>query len=145
MRAQAQAILAAVVLTSVTLTGTPAQAETKSYTATLRPEEEVPQPGPPGAQGTAKIVVDTAANQLCYELTWSGMPAPEAGHIHKGPKGAVGPPLIPLDPAKNGPKACIAVNPVLLQDLVADPSGHYVNLHTHDHSNGAIRGQLAPG
>jgi hypothetical protein len=139
-----QAMLAAVALTSVTLMGAPAQAETKSYTATLRPEEEVPQPGPPGAQGKARIVVDTAANQLCYALTWSGMPDPEEGHIHKGPKGGVGPPLISLDPAKNGPRACIAVNPVLLQDLVMDPGGHYVNLHTHDHSGGAIRGQLAP-
>ncbi|MGH8972417.1 MAG: CHRD domain-containing protein [Acidimicrobiia bacterium] len=141
---RAQVILASAVLGFVSVVAPPVQAETKSYTATLSAAEEVPEPGPEGASGTARITVDMATDQLCYELTWSGMHDPEDGHIHKGPKGVAGPALIHLDPAKNGPKACIPVEAPLLQDLVMDPTNHYVNLHTHDHQLGAVRGQLSP-
>lgn len=140
-----RAMVTAVVVAWMTVMVAPAQADTNSYTAALSADQEVPQPGPPGATGTAKVTVDTAKNELCYELTWSNMHDPEDGHIHKGPKGVAGPALIHLDPAKNGPKACIPVDPPLMQDLVMDPSNHYVNLHTHDYPLGAVRGQLAPG
>ncbi len=140
---RAQAILATAVLGFVSVVAPPARAEMKSYSATLSADEEVPMKGPEGASGTAKITVDTTTNQLCYELSWSGMHDPDDGHIHKGPKGVAGPALIHLDPAKNGPKACIAVDPPLMLDLVTDPSNHYVNLHTHDHPLGSVRGQLS--
>ena len=35
-----------------------------------------------------------------------------------------------------------AVNPVLLQEILEKPRAYYVNFHTSDHTDGALRAQL---
>jgi hypothetical protein len=114
--------------------------------ASLSPEEEVFTPGPPGASGTAIIDIDAKGGELCYSLTYTGAGKPTMWHIHQGPKGVGGRPvLIDLDVTKNGDRACVAAEPAVLQAIVADPGDYFANIHTQDYPMGAIRGQLRPG
>lgn len=121
----------------------PAQAKTVSYTATLSPDEEVPNKGPAGASGTAKVDINTDTNQVCYELTPSGLTeSPTAAHIHTGAKGASGPVHIDFAVPTNGLKNCVTSEAAKVSAVVANPSGYYVNIHTASYAAGAIRGQL---
>jgi hypothetical protein len=142
MRTLGPALAAAAVLAAPGLVPTSVDAATSTYTATLSAAEEVPVAGPPGGAGAATITIDTAASRLCYDVTWSReVGTPNAGHIHKGPSGTSGPIEVVLNlPAQ--PRACMQVPAVVLQDIVADPGGHYVNVHSNAYPNGAVRGQL---
>ena len=121
----------------------PAQAKTVSYTATLSPNEEVPTKGPEGASGTAKVDINTDTNQVCYELTPSGLSEPPtAGHIHTGAKGASGPVLIDFNVPANGLKGCVTSDATKVAAVTGNPGGHYVNIHTASYAAGAMRGQL---
>lgn len=121
----------------------PAQAKTSSYTATLSPDEEVPNKGPAGASGTAKIDINTDTNQVCYEVTPSGLSEPPtAGHIHTGAKGASGPVFIDFNVPANGLKNCVTSDATKVATVTGNPGGHYVNIHTASYAAGAIRGQM---
>ncbi|MGH8903042.1 MAG: CHRD domain-containing protein [Egibacteraceae bacterium] len=113
-----------------------------TLTAALTAEEEVPTPGPAGAEGTAELRVDRDAGQLCYKLTYQGIGTPTAAHVHTGAAGVAGPVAVNLDYAANGDEACVSVDGSQLADIVGDPGGHYANIHTADYPEGAIRGQL---
>jgi CHRD domain. len=124
----------------------PAQAKTASYTATLSPDEEVPTKGPAGASGTAKVDINTDTNQVCYELTPSGLSEPpSAGHIHTGAKGASGPVYIDFAVPTNGLKNCVTSEAAKVSAVTANPSGYYVNIHTASYAAGAIRGATGGG
>jgi CHRD domain. len=125
----------------VVLVASPALAEKKSFTATLSGAEEAPGPGDPDGSGTARIDIDESSKQLCYQLSWSNIDDPTAGHIHEAPKGRAGTVEVNLDLPKNGPKACITGE---LAHVLAQPEEHYVNLHNAAFPDGAIRGQLVP-
>jgi hypothetical protein len=137
-------VLVATVL-GLALVAPPARADQKTYKATLAATEEVPTPGPNGATGKATVTIDTGANQLCYDVSWSKeVGTPSAGHIHRGAKGTNGPIVVFFDlPSK--PKDCITVENPILQSIVTDPVGHYVNVHSNNYPNGAVRGQLSTG
>lgn len=122
-----------------------ALAETTTLTAVMTAEEEVPEPGPAGAKGTAEITIDEAAGQLCYKLAYEGIPEPTAAHIHEGGAGTAGPVVVDLDIVKNGPEACVPADAGELGHIAGDPGGHYVNVHTADYPKGAMRGQLSAG
>ena len=118
-----------------------ASAAPAPYHATLAASEEV-SPGPSGGAGTAKITID--GGQLCYDLTWNAATGtPIAGHIHQGPKGASGPIVVSLSPTTA--HTCTTVAPTIASGIAGNPGNYYVNLHTQDHPDGAIRGQLAAG
>ena len=119
-----------------------AQAATTNLKSEMTGAEEVPGPGDPDGKGSATVVVDDAANSVCFELTYSGLGKVTAAHIHTGAKGVAGPPAVTL----KGDKGCVEkVNPTTIEALRDDPGSHYVNIHTDEHKNGAIRGQLAKG
>jgi CHRD domain len=115
-----------------------AQAATTNQKAELTGAEEVPGPGDPDGKGTATVVIDDAANTVCHELTYSGIGKVTAAHIHTGAKGVAGPPAVTL----KGDKGCTDVNPTTVKAVRDDPGSHYVNIHTEEYKNGAIRGQL---
>jgi hypothetical protein len=120
------------------LTPPPAQAATTNEKAEMTGAEEVPGPGDPDGKGTATVVVDDAANTVCFELTYSGLGKVTAAHIHTGAKGVAGPPAVTL----KGDKGCVDVDPTTVKALRDDPGSHYVNIHTDEFPKGAIRGQL---
>jgi hypothetical protein len=114
-----------------------------SFTATLSPAEEVPNKGPEGASGTAKVDINTDTNQVCYELTPTGLTEqPTNAHIHQGAKGASGPVFIDFAFPTNGLKNCVTSDATKVAAVIADPAGYYVNIHTASYAAGAMRGQL---
>lgn len=135
--------LSLIVLTIVALVAGPVAAAPVNLSAALTAEEEV-QPGPAGAKGTAALQADPDTGQVCYKLTYEGPGTPGAAHIHKGAKGVAGGVVIDLKIAENGLEACVPADPAAVKAVVADPAGHYVNIHTAEYSAGAVRGQLSP-
>jgi hypothetical protein len=141
-------ILMAVPVIGLGLAAAPAHAAPAAaspYHAALAASEEVPSPGPAGGTGTAKVVIDAAAGTLCYDLAWSPeVGTPSAAHIHKGAKGTSGPIVVVLNEPPS-PKACVTAPPAILQDIAANPSTYYVNIHNNAYPGGAVRGQLTAG
>jgi hypothetical protein len=125
-----------------------ARAAVFTYTATLAAQAEVPNPGPQGATGSAVIVIDDETNEVCFELTIDGLgkgDAVIAAHIHVGAAGVAGGVVVPLftSPPTGEMTGCVQdVDPATIEAITADPDGYYVNIHTEDFPDGAVRGQL---
>ena len=95
------------------------------------------------ASATADITLDDSKNQVCYDLKYSGISKPTGAHIHTGAKGVAGLVAVDFNLIKNGDKGCVPADATVIGQIRDDPGGHYVNIHTADYPNGAIRGQLA--
>ena len=141
---RAVAIAGSLALLSLVGNAPAAQADEKVYSAAMTAAEETP-PGPDGATGAATITIDEAKNTLCYDVSWSEeVGKPTAGHIHKGKKGLAGPVVVNFQ-LPDKPKDCLQVENGVLKDILADPGGHYVNVHNNMYPGGAVRGQLKEG
>lgn len=108
--------------------------------------EEVPDPGDPDGTGMATVTLDTATNQITYNINVSNLTLPAAAaHIHEGAQGVAGPVVVPFDaPGADGvASGSVAVDAALIQRIQQNPAGFYVNVHTSDFPGGAARGQLA--
>jgi D-alanyl-D-alanine carboxypeptidase len=103
--------------------------------------------GDPDGAGVATVAVSTGARRICFELWVRGVVLPAAAaHIHAAAPGVNGPIVVPLDaPDASGRAAGCArgLERSVLEDLVDEPSSFYVNVHTTDFPDGAVRGQLA--
>jgi hypothetical protein len=118
-------------------------------TADLAGVTEGENPGDPDGSGSATITIDPAAGTACWELTAEGINPVTQSHIHVGAAGESGDVVVPLDVDgfEGSSEGCIEPmeDAAVLQAIVDDPAGYYVNLHTDDFPAGAIRGQLAAG
>lgn len=123
-----------------------------TLTATLTGANEVPGPGDSDGAGTASIRTLAGLGQICYLLNVSKITLPAtAAHIHGGPAGVAGPPVVGLKPpigatataTTGSSRGCVAAPRALVAAILANPSTYYVNVHTMDFPDGAIRGQLS--
>jgi hypothetical protein len=115
------------------------------FTATMSGSTEVP-PGDPDGTGTALIRVNAAEGLVCFELRVSNVDPLVAAHIHKGAAGVAGPVVVPLvaPSATTGiSKGCVQADSTLIQDIIANPSQYYANVHNAAFAAGAVRGQLS--
>ena len=136
-------ILALAVTATAIVVASPAQAAPVTLTANMTADKEVPEKGPAGATGSGTVDVNTDNNQVCYTFITQNLNEPvTAGHIHKGAEGVAGDIFIDLKVTADNLNACVTEDPAKIQALLADPQGHYVNLHTQAHPAGAVRGQL---
>jgi hypothetical protein len=81
----------------------------RPLSTTLTGAEEVPGPGDPDGSGRAVLTFNPGQEQVCFELTVSGIEPANAAHIHVGPAGVAGPVVVPLLPplrADRRPAAC---------------------------------------
>lgn len=118
----------------------PAFAETVKYTADLSSASEVP-PNDSDATGTADITVDTDAGTVAWVVTVDGLTGdPTAAHIH-GPaaEDENAPPVVDMSDAIMEGSGDITDDQ--LSDLEAGK--YYVNVHTEEHPDGEVRGQLS--
>jgi len=114
--------------------------------APLSGKDEVPGPGVTDGTGVAELTIK--GEELCYKLNATMGEMPTAAHIHQGAKGAAGDVFINLMPTfTKGESAFTAESCVTdatkVAAVSASPDGFYVNIHTAEHPNGALRGQLA--
>jgi len=117
-----------------------------SFDVTMTGADEVPGPGDPDGTGTAKVTVDAAKGEVCYELSVQNVDNPNAAHIHTGAAGQPGPPVVNLDPpAQGSSKGCATVDAKVVTDIQQNPSNYHVNVHNAEFPGGAVRGQLAAG
>ena len=115
------------------------------FQATLTGAAEVPNPGDPDGSGWARIMLQAEAG-VCFTITASNITLPAAAaHIHEGGPGVAGPIVVTLQPpdASGRVDDCTTGDGDVLSRIWANPGGFYVNVHTSDFPQGAIRGQLA--
>ena len=114
--------------------------------ASLSGAEEVPGPGVDPGTGTAELRLE--GDEICYELNVTMGETPTAAHIHQGAKGESGDVVVNLNPEfTQGESAfmaqsCIPSGGSVAVPIFDDPASYYVNVHTAEHPNGAVRGQL---
>jgi hypothetical protein len=99
----------------------------------------------PNATGTAVLRIRRSAGLICYRLHAANVTLPTvAAHIHKGDAGTNGSVVVPFTaPGVDGNSSgCATAAASLIDDILANRSGYYVNVHTKEHPAGAIRAQL---
>ena len=118
----------------------PASAFAQSYSATLSGAQEVPGPGDADGVGIAVITID--GTSIRYSILHQGVPAPTGAHLHAGAAGVAGAVVVPLDHNSLMSGVVTAVPADVIDQIMANPSAFYVNVHNAEFPNGAIRGQL---
>jgi CHRD domain-containing protein len=100
--------------------------------------------GDPNGRGSFSATLDR--RELCYGIQVKNIADPVASHIHRGGRNQAGPVVQQLeqpdagDPGASG--ACVRLSRSLARALRSNPGNYYVNVHTGDFPNGAVRGQL---
>ena len=99
----------------------------------------------PNASGSAVLRILKDSATVCYRLHAANVTLPTvAAHIHKGGSGVNGPVVVPFNaPGADGNSSgCAASTADIVNDILGNPPGFYVNVHTKEHPAGAIRAQL---
>ena len=126
----------------------PAAAGGRPLSAVLSGENEVGA-GDPDGSGLATMTLNQGQGEICWELDWENIEAPNRAHIHRGPAGMNGGVVVfffdtvipnPIPVADSG---CVDVDPELIKEIRQNPSEFYVNVHNPSFPGGAIRGQLS--
>ena len=152
MRRTTLAILSALMLLlGVALTT--ASAATGVFRLTLTGDQEATPTcsppdvcGDPDAVGAAILIVNPVRDTVCFLARWSGIDGTVvAAHIHLAPEGEPGAVVVPLFAGTfdgtDMTRGCVSANG-LADDILADPSSYYINIHSTVYQPGAIRAQL---
>jgi hypothetical protein len=110
-----------------------------NYVVPLSGANEVPGgSGDPDGTGTATLVIDDVADTISWSIVVANIDTVILDHIHTGAAGVNGSVIIDFGGVLVG-------GPIVDPDVdavVANPLGHYVNVHTNTFPGGAIRGQV---
>lgn len=102
--------------------------------------------GDADGSGVAVLTLNRGQGQVCWETTTADLTLPAtASHIHQEEAGVRGPIVIFLTPpdATGRASGCRTdVDKKLIGEILRNPTGFYVNVHTSDFPSGAIRAQL---
>ncbi len=120
----------------------PALAEVVNYGAQLAGSSEVP-PNDSAGTGSVEATYDTESKAFSWTITYSGLTGDAtAAHFH-GPADATAnaPPVVPLEGSLASPiSGSATLDDAQAADLEA--GRWYFNLHTAQHPDGEIRGQV---
>jgi hypothetical protein len=110
---------------------------------TLSGSEVVPGPGDPDGSGFAMVRLNQGQGRVCWKITFEDVEDPTAAHIHQAPFGTNGGVVVPLS---LGSGCADDVDQDLIKDIIQNPAGYYVQVHSAAFPGGALRGQLSnPG
>lgn len=104
-------------------------------------------PGPGDADGFGLAGFRFEGTTVSYTIMVQGIDAPTASHIHRGAAGAPGPVVITLASSfpNNTATGVANTTAAIVQEILSNPEGFYVNVHNTAFGNGAIRAQLSSG
>ncbi|MCU1348939.1 MAG: hypothetical protein JWO56_1969 [Acidobacteria bacterium] len=119
-----------------------------TYAADLRGTNEVPANGST-AYGSAFVTIDPSTSTLSWEVNTNGL-VPTLSHIHTGVAGANGSVLINFATSASaftggrtkGSISIASLTADTITQLLTNPAGFYVNVHSSAFPGGEIRGQL---
>jgi hypothetical protein len=104
------------------------------------------QMGTGDGNGRGSFSATLDGRMLCYGIQVKNISKPAASHIHRGGSSVAGPVVQELVHPKSGDpgssSACVRLSRSLAGQLRESPGRFYVNVHTPDFPNGAVRGQL---
>jgi CHRD domain len=149
--AVAAAAAAALTVAVIGVVGAGAQGsnDSKALFAVMSGKKEVSAEGDKGVgdrNGRGSFSATFDGNELCYGLTVKNIADPVAAHIHRGSPRVAGPVVQALvQPTTGDPGAssdCVDVPSSVARAIRKNPSKFYVNVHTADFPDGAVRGQL---
>jgi hypothetical protein len=113
------------------------------FNVSLTGADEAPGPGSADGRGTARITVDPERDEVCYELSTSNLTGVTAAHIHEGRAGTAGPIAVTLTAPENGKsEGCTPTTASIVEAIASGQRSFYVNVHTSEFPDGAIRAQL---
>lgn len=121
----------------------PVPQPTASFVTALSGAGESPAAGSPTGGGVAQVTI--SGTTVVYTLIVQGLAStPTAAHIHRGLLGASGPVVVPFPtPFVSGVSSgTTTITPQLAGEILSNPSGFYVNVHTVEFPGGAVRGVL---
>lgn len=112
----------------------------------LNGANEKPDPGDTDGSGFAIVRFDTDNTTIRYSLLVRDIAPPTAAHIHRGAPDVAGPVVVNFNPTfVNGTASgAVVAGQAIISEILNNPGGFYVNVHTADFPAGAVRGQLAP-
>ena len=120
--------------------------DVRIFSTELSGAAEVPGPGDPDGTGTATLRLSPEKGEVCFVITVANIALPATGaHIHVGTVKEAGPVVVALTPPdESGASAgCVTdVDSALIRNIIRHPRQYYVNVHTTDFPDGAVRGQL---
>lgn len=155
------AVIISIGAVSISFSSIQAQ-EGETFSASLSGKEEVP-PTESSATGWAKFQTDDNGTQVSYWVNITGLNEITGAHIHNGSAGQNGDVVVSLsgpDSAENGDNATLSLKGNITTDDLQGPlegkelsemvslmsdGTVYVNVHTDEFKDGAIRGQIASG
>jgi hypothetical protein len=125
------------------------QQQSQIFTSKLAGNNEVP-PVNTQATGMAQFQLSADGKELNYDLNTTNLPGFMMAHIHQGKAGENGQPVAPLSVGKGKITSSDFKGPLAgkqLSDLVDLMKGGatYANIHTQQHQDGEIRGQIMSG
>lgn len=122
----------------------PPGARRNSLGAELSGAADDPTAADPDGHGTAVLVAAPRSEELCLTLVVSGTAPVTEAHLHEGSSGVPGPVVAAFVEFPDGPGgACVAAPEEVVRKVRKDPGNYYVDVHTTEFPDGAIRGQLA--
>ncbi|MCX2865637.1 CHRD domain-containing protein [Paucibacter sp. PLA-PC-4] len=112
----------------------------ETFQVTLTGDQEAPAAVATAALGKATLTLDRATRTVSATVAVDGL-IPTAAHIHAAAPGATGSIVLPLAIAGN--TVTLAPTALSAEQLVALDSGDlYLNVHSAEHPEGEIRGQI---
>jgi hypothetical protein len=117
--------------------------------AALNGQNEIGQNGKKGAgddNGAGSFSAVIKGQQLCHGLAVRDIGTPTAAHIHRGGKNKNGPEVVTLTAPEAGDPGnssnCTTLDSTLIGQIRRNPGKFYVDVHTDEFRDGAVRGQL---
>ena len=121
-----------------------AQIGATTISLSLSGAAEGPGLGDPDGSGRAELRIDPDQGQVCYSVVVEAIDPAFGAHIHRSPVGVAGGPIVVvLDPPTDGDsEGCTSVTAELAREILGSPAEYYLNIHTPNFPDGAVRAQL---
>jgi hypothetical protein len=117
-----------------------------NFGAVLSGDQVVPGPGAPdGSAVAAGTLWPQRPSHVCVGLgSVQGAERPFTAHIHHAPAGQTGPIVSTIEFVPFGGSSCGDIDKTVLQDITRNFDQYYLDIHTDEFPDGAMRGQLQP-